>query len=242
MRTDQLRGTRAVSTVSLRRHTQTAAGALDLRVCQSTIPSRCGPHSIAPTRDFVVPLLADSPRGTSTTTGCSPGPSAVPSKCRGCCAGEGGSPASALLLSPPSPGLWGRLRSTRSSGALKVVVTREAEGSQGPASLCTARPQQDTFASSCPGKSMHGCKLRSEETERAKEPKFREQIAQTLSAAPMLAMWPLMPRSWTTQSCALSPDEMQEIKRLETTITTCILSAPAPAVFSNFAKDLWDPT
>lgn len=44
---------------------------------------------------------------------------------------------------------------------------------------------------------MHGCKLRSEETERAKEPRFREQIAQMLSAAPMLAMWPLMPRSWT---------------------------------------------
>lgn len=47
----------------------------------------------------------------------------------------------------------------------------------------------------------------------------------------MLAMRQLMPRFWGTWSPALPPDKMQEIKRLETTITTCISLCP-PLLFS----------
>lgn len=74
-----------------------------------------------------------------------------------------------------------------------------------------------------------------------KSPGFRLQTAHTIGAAPVLAMWLPTPGSWKTHVGALSPDEMQESKRLETTIMTPILSAPAPALFSIFAFGLWNP-
>lgn len=75
-----------------------------------------------------------------------------------------------------------------------------------------------------------------------KEPGSGTQTAHTSQDARVPATALLTPGSWKTQVQALSPEEMQEIKRLETTITTRIVSAPAPAVFSVFAFGLWNPT
>lgn len=60
------------------------------------------------------------------------------------------------------------------------------------------------------------------------------QTAQELGARPVLAIWLLTTRSWTSPALALSRDEMQKVKRLETRITTRIFSDTAFAVFSVF--------
>lgn len=66
------------------------------------------------------------------TTGCSPEPSAGPSKCRGCCAvrqmEDGGSPALALPLKAREHRALGTLGVHSEFRRLKVAVTREAEG------------------------------------------------------------------------------------------------------------------
>lgn len=72
----------------------------------------------------------------------------------------------------------------------------------------------------------------------SESPGPRVQAAHTLGTASVPAMWRLTSGSWTTQARVLIPDEMQEIKRLGSTTTTHIPSAPALAALSIFALGL----